>query len=250
MGVDVVKMWVDDNRGQLPKLTPEIWRAAIRQAHRHGLKVFAHLWDMEDARGLARDGLDVIAHSIRDREVDNELLALLKKNNVTAVGTISRERSLFAYAAGPEWLNDPFFTKGVTPEVLREVTDGAFQKRQAADPNLGAHRKAFEIDVRNLKRLSDAGIRIAFGTDSGQPARFPGFFEHWEMELMVEAGLTPMQVIRSFSQNAADALGAKSLGTIEPGKSADFVVLDRDPIADIRNTRTIHAVYLGGKRFR
>jgi len=250
MRVDVVKMWVDDNRGQLPKLTPEIWRAAIRQAHRHGLKVFAHLWDLEDARGLARDGLDVIAHSIRDREVDDALLAMLKKNNVTAVGTISRERSLFSYASGPEWLSDPFFTKGVTPEVLGEVTNGAFQKRQASDPNLDAHRRAFEMDVRNLKRLSDAGVRIAFGTDSGQPARFPGFFEHWEMELMVEAGLTPMQVIQSFSRNAAEALGAKSLGAIEPGKAADFVVLDRNPLSDIRNTRAIHAVYLAGREFR
>jgi imidazolonepropionase-like amidohydrolase len=130
------------------------------------------------------------------------------------------------------------------------VTDGAFQKRQASDPNLDAHRKAFEIDVRNLKRLSDAGVRIAFGTDSGQPARFPGFFEHWEMELMVQAGLTPMQVIESFSKNAADALGVKSLGAIEPGKVADFIVLDRNPLSDIRNTRAIHAVYLGGREFR
>jgi imidazolonepropionase-like amidohydrolase len=250
MRVDVVKMWVDDNRGQLPKLTPEIWRAAIRRAHQHGLKVFAHMWDLEDARGLARDGLDVIAHSIRDQEVDDDLIASLKKQNVTAVGTISRERSLFSYATGPEWLSDAFFTKGVTPEVLREVTDGAFQKRQASDPNLDAHRKAFEIDVRNLKRLSDAGVRIAFGTDSGQPARFPGFFEHWEMELMVQAGLTPMQVIESFSKNAADALAVKSLGAIEPGKVADFIVLDRNPLSDIRNTRSIHAVYLGGREFR
>ena len=78
MRVDLVKMWVDDNRGQLPKLTPEIWRAAIRQARRHGLKVFAHLWDLEDARDLARDGLDVIAHSIRDKEVDADLIASLR----------------------------------------------------------------------------------------------------------------------------------------------------------------------------
>jgi imidazolonepropionase-like amidohydrolase len=106
------------------------------------------------------------------------------------------------------------------------------------------------MDVRNLKRLADAGVRIAFGTDSGQPARFPGFFEHWEMELMVEAGLTPMLVIQSFKKNAADALGAAPLGTIEPGKLADFVVLDRDPLVDIRNSRTIHAVYLAGKKFR
>ncbi len=251
MRVDLVKMWVDDNRGKLPKLTPEIWRAAIRQAHRHGLKVFAHLWDLEDARGLARDGIDVIAHSIRDKEVDAGLIATLRKNNVTVVGTITRERSLFAYASGPEWLDDPFFTKCTTLEVIRELKGGAFRKKQASDAAaLDLNRRAFDMDVRNLKRLSDAGVRIGFGTDSGQPGRFPGFFEHWEMELMVQAGLTPLQVIQSFSRNAAEALGAKWLGTIEPGKVADFIVLDRDPLKDIRNTRTIHAVYLGGRKLR
>lgn len=250
MRVDVVKIWVDDNRAGLPKVTPEIWRAAIAQAHRHGLKVFAHLWDLEDARGLVRDGVDVIAHSIRDKEVDAELISLLKKHDVTAIGAISREWSLFSYASGPEWLNHPFFTKGVTPEIVRELTNGAFQKRQASDPNIDFHRKAFEMDVRNLKRLADAGVRIGFGTDSGQPARFPGFFEHLEMELMAQAGLTPMQIIQSFSRNAADALGVTSLGTIEAGKAADLIVLDRDPLADIRNTRAIHAVYLEGRRLR
>ena len=100
-----------------------------------------------------------------------------------------------------------------------------------------------------MKKLSDAGVRIGFGTDTGPPARFPGFFEHWEMEMMVEAGLTPMQVIESFSKNAAEALGvAKEFGTLAKGKAADFVVLDKDPLADIRNSRTIHAVYLGGKK--
>ena len=250
MRVDLVKMWVDDNRGKLPKLTPEIWRSAIRQAHRHGLKVFAHLWDLEDARGLATDGIDVIAHSIRDKKVDADLIASLKKNNVTAVGTITRERSLFAYASGAEWLDDPFFAKGTTSEVIRELKTGSFRKKQASDSAaLDLNRRAFNMDVLNLKRLNDAGVRIGFGTDSGQPGRFPGFFEHWEMELMVQAGLTPMQVIQSFSRNAAAALGAKSLGTIEPGKVADFIVLDRDPLQDIRNTRAIHAVYLGGSLY-
>src|SRR5712692_5712348 len=143
MRVDLVKMWVDDNRGRLPKLTPTIWRAAIQRAHRHGLKVFAHLWDLDDARGLARDGLDVIAHSIRDKEVDADLIAALKRHNVTAVGTISRERSLFAYASGPEWLDDPFFTKCTTPEVIRELKSGAFRKKQASDTAaLDLHRRA------------------------------------------------------------------------------------------------------------
>jgi imidazolonepropionase-like amidohydrolase len=250
MRVDVVKMWVDDNRGRLPKLTPEIWRAAIRQARRHGLKVFAHVWDLEDARGLAQDGLDVIAHSIRDKEVDDHLIGVVKRSNVTAVGTISRERSLFAYAAGPEWLDDPFFARCTTPEVIRELKSGVFRQKQASDPNLDLYRRAFDMDVRNLKRLADAGVRIGFGTDSGQPGRFPGFFEHWEMELMVQAGLTPMQVIQSFSRNAAEALGAASLGTLEPGKAADLIVLDSDPLKDIRNTRAIHAVYLGGRKLR
>jgi imidazolonepropionase-like amidohydrolase len=132
--------------------------------------------------------------------------------------------------------------------VIRELKNGAFKKKQETDPDLSLHRRAFDMDVRNLKRLADAGVRIGFGTDSGQPARFPGFFEHWEMELMVQAGLTPMQVIQSFSRNAAEALGTSSFGTLEPGKSADLIVLERDPLKDIRNTRTIHAVYLRGRK--
>jgi imidazolonepropionase-like amidohydrolase len=135
--------------------------------------------------------------------------------------------------------------------VIRELRDGAFRKKQASDPAaLELNRRAFDLDSRNLKRLADEGVRIGFGTDSGQPGRFPGFFEHWEMELMVQAGLTPMQIIQSFSRNAAEALGAKSLGTVEPGKAADFIVLERDPLQDIRNTRAIHAVYLGGTKLR
>jgi hypothetical protein len=208
------------------------------------------MWDLEDARGLARDGIDVIAHSIRDQEVDADLIALFKKNNVTAVATATRERSLFVYTSSPQWLDDPFFVKCTTPDVIRELKGGAFRRRQASDPDLDLYRRAFDMDMRNLKRLADAGVRIGFGTDSGQPGRFPGFFEHWEMELMVQAGLTPMQVIQSFSRNAAEALGAKSLGTIEPGKAADLVVLDRDPLQDIRNTRAIDAVYVGGRKLQ
>ena len=199
------------------------------------------LWKDEPLDGIWR----------KTQEVDAELITALKKNKVTAVGTISRERSLFAYASGPEWLDDPFFTKSTTPEVIRELKSGAFRKNQASDPAaLDLHRRAFDMDVRNLKRLADAGVRIGFGADSGQPGRFPGFFEHWEMELMVQAGLTPMQVIQSFSRNAAEALGVTSLGTIEPGKAADLIVLDRDPLKDIRNTRAIHAVYLGGRKLQ
>ena len=127
---------------------------------------------------------------------------------------------------------------------------GTLSSAQATDPAAGIGREAFKIAMRNLKKLADAGVRIGFGTDTGPPGRFQGFFEHWEMELMVQAGLTPMQVIQSFSSVAAEALGiSDQFGTLAVGKAADLVVLDANPLEDIRNTRTIHAVYIGGVRF-
>ncbi len=247
-GADVVKMWVDDHHETFEKLSPAVYRAIIKQAHKKGMKAFAHLYELDDAKGLTRAGLDVMAHSIRDREVDDELIALLKKNNVTAVATLSREKSTFIYADSPPWLDDPFFKQSTTAEVIQEVRT-RLKARQAKDKEREINQKGFEMAKRNLKKLSDAGVRIGFGTDTGPPARFPGFFEHWEMEMMIEAGLTPMQVIVSFSKNAAEALGvAKEFGTLAKGKAADFVVLDKDPLVDIRNSRSIHAVYLGGKK--
>jgi imidazolonepropionase-like amidohydrolase len=101
-----------------------------------------------------------------------------------------------------------------------------------------------------VKRLVDAGVNVAFGTDTGPIGRFPGYFEHWEAELMVEAGVKPMRVIEAWSKYSSEALGIdKNFGTLEKGKVADLIVLDANPLDDIRNTRKIHAVYLGGKKF-
>ena len=164
MRVDLVKMWVDDNRGRLPKLTPEIWRAAIRQAHRHGLKVFAHLWDLEDARGLARDGLDVIAHSIRDKEVDTDLIASLKKNNVTQSAQLAANdpSSLTPRAC---MARRPFFAKCTTPEVIRELKNGAFKKKQEADPDSNLHRRALTLTCAISSGWRTVAC-VSAGTDS------------------------------------------------------------------------------------
>ena len=103
--------------------------------------------------------------------------------------------------------------------------------------------------MKNIKKLSDAGVRIGFGSDTGPPARFSGYFEHWEMELMVESGLTPMQVITSASKTSAEALGIeKEFGTLVKGKAGDLIVLNGDPLDDILNTREIHSVYLAGRK--
>ena len=251
MRVDLVKMWVDDYHDRIPKLTPEMWTAGIRRAHEHNLKAFAHLYDLEDAKGLVEAGIDVIAHSIRDKEVDQALLNAIKTSNVTVVATLTREQSLFVYASQPEWLDDPFFMRCTTPDVIQQVKSESFRQRQRDDPDRQVNLRAFENAMRNLKTLSDAGVRIGFGSDSGPAARFQGYFEHWEMELMAAAGMTPMQVIQSFSKNAAEALGvSEDFGTLEPGKAADLVVLDKNPLEDMTNTRAIHAVYIAGRRIQ
>jgi imidazolonepropionase-like amidohydrolase len=112
-----------------------------------------------------------------------------------------------------------------------------------------AYKQALVVARRNLRRAAGAGLFVVMGTDSGTfPERFQGFFEHVELAMMVESGLTPVQALRSATTDAARALRLEGLGTLSPGAWADFVVLDRDPLADIRNSRTIHSVYVAGNR--
>jgi len=245
--VDLVKMWVDDHLGRYPSLAPELYTAVIDQAHKRKLKAAAHLFYLADAKKLLDAGLDAMAHSVRDAEVDSDLIAKLKKNNATAIATLTREQSTFVYATPPAWLDDPFFTRAVPGDIIKTVKSDPFRNKVANDPDFEKNKQFFQQASRNLKKLSDAGVRIGFGTDTGPPARFQGYFEHWEMELMVQAGLTPMQVLQSASKNAAEFLGvAKDFGTLEKGKYADLIVLDKNPLDDIRNSRTIHSVYIGG----
>lgn len=247
-GADVAKMWVDSHHGSFEKLSPSVYSAIIEQAHKRNLLTFAHLYELSDAKSLVKAGLNVIAHSIRDAEVDDELISLLKKNNVTYVATLSREKSTFIYADSPTWLDDAFFRKGVDKTTLDAVKT-TLKATQAKDPERDINIKGLEIAMRNLKKLSDAGVRIGFGSDTGPPGRFSGYFEHWEMELMVEAGLTPMQVIQAASKTNSEALRvAKDFGTLAKGKAADLVVLNQNPLDNILHTRDIHSVYLAGRK--
>ena len=248
-GADVVKMWVDDHHENFEKIPPRVYKAIIEQAHKNDMLAFAHLYELADAKGLVDAGLDVIAHSVRDAEVDDELIAAMKKNSVTYVATLSREKSTFIYADSPGWLDDPFFREGVDDATV-EAVKTTLKATQAKDPERQINIDGLAMAMKNLKKLSDAGVRIGFGSDTGPPARFSGYFEHWEMELMVESGLTPMQVITSASKTAAEALGVeKDFGTLEKGKAGDLVVLNSDPLDNILNTRDIHSVYLAGRKF-
>lgn len=245
---DLVKIWVDDHLGKQKKIPLNLAKAIIADSHRAGLKVGAHIFYLEDAKALVAAGLDGLAHSVRDKPVDDELIRLMRSHGAwQQAATLTREASTFVFGKPAPFLKDPFFTKSVSPSVVQTLESNAYQSKISADPDFAKYPGFLETAKRNLKRLADAGVKYGFGTDTGPPARFPGFFEHWEMQLMVEAGLTPAQVISAATRNSAEFLGvSKDFGTLEPGKWADLIVLGKDPLADIRNTKTIEAVYIAG----
>lgn len=248
--VDVVKIWVDDHLGKEPKIPMELCRAIIEEAHRHNLKVAAHIFYLEDSKRLVEAGVDALAHSVRDRAVDPELISMMKRRGTWQIPTLTREVSTFVYARPHPFLDDPFFTRWVEAPVIATLKSPEYRKKLQADPNLGRYEEFLRTAQKNLKALAAAGVKVGFGTDTGPPARFSGYFDHWEMELMAEAGLAPMEILRSATGRAAEYLGAKDLGTLEKGKWADLVVLSGNPLDDIRNTRSIDSVWIAGNRVR
>ena len=248
-GVHIIKTGMNGNANDM---TPETYSALIDEAHKRKLRVASHLFNLADAKALVGAGLDVIAHSIRDQDVDAALIAALKGRNVGYIPTITRDLSVFQFTSAPDYLTDPFFLRGESlfrPQIAR-VKDPALHAKTQASPGAQNARKGFDQALRNLKLLSDGGVMIAMGTDSGTGlGRWQGYFEHVEMELMVKAGMTPMQTLLASTGNAAKVMRIDSqLGTLQPGKRADFIVLTADPLVDIKNTRTIESVWIDGRR--
>ena len=248
--VDWIKIRVDDNLGTTPKMTPDVFQAVIDQSHQRGLKVAAHVYYLEDAKALLKAGVDFIAHSVRDQAVDEELISLLKQRDVCLCPTLTRELSTFAYAVVPDFFQDPFFLREADPAVLDQLKAPERQQRVRDSRSARLYRQALGQARANLKALSEAGVRIAFGTDSGPPARFQGYFEHLELAMMADSGLSPLQVLRSATGQAADCLGMTEVGVLEAGRWADFVVLDGDPLTDILEARKIHSVWVGGQKMQ
>lgn len=249
MGVDWLKFRVDDNLGTTKKMPKEAWKTAIDRGHARSIPVAAHIFYLDDAKDLLREGIDLIAHSVRDQKIDEEFVRLAKERNVCVVPTLTREVSTFVYASTPPWFADEFFLRHADKATVEQLNDPARQAQMRKSPAAQKYKVALEVASANLKALNDAGVRIAFGTDTGPPARFQGYFEHMELELMVKAGLSPMQAIVAATGNAGSCMkNTTGLGTLKAGAPADFVVYREDPTKDIRATRTIEAVWIAGAK--
>ena len=249
---DFIKLHLD---GVPADLKPDVIAAAIDESHKHAMSTAVHIVYLKDAKTAIAGGVDVIAHSVRDLDIDAATIAEIKRRNIALVPTLVRDRSVFIYENLPDFFKDPFFLRGM-PTYKHEVdvlSDPATQQRYRTNAGIQASKPQLAQGIKNLKPLIDAGITIAMGSDSGSIpdrnlGRWIGYNEHAELEMMVQAGMSPMQALVSATSTAARVMKIDGAGSLQTGKWADLVVLNANPLMDIRNTRQIDSVYIGGRK--
>lgn len=249
--VDLIKLWLDNGHGKIPAMEPAVYTAIIEEAHKHHLKVAAHVYTLADAKSLVNANVDILAHSIRDQVVDPAFANSLIDHKVWYIPTLALDEAFYLYAEDPDITKSQFFQQAAGPQLLAKFEAPDYAEKTLASPQTEQAKKDHEIAMKNLKTLRDAGVNIAFGTDSGAVAgRIPGFSEHRELEDLVAAGLTPLQAITLATGENGRLLHEinpkLSLGLIKQDYSADLIILSADPLMDVRNSRHIDAVYHHG----
>lgn len=249
MDVNWMKIRVDDNLESTSKMSVNLFSTIIDRSHELGFKLASHLFYLEDAKDLLRAGTDFIAHSIRDVNVDEEFLDLLSQSGVCYSPTLTREVSTFIYENRPNFFDDPFFLKHADTVVVNKLSEVVRQQAVRENTSAQGYKRGLPIAMENLKSIADAGLPIGFGTDTGPAGRFQGFFEHMELVLMQRAGMSPEQILRSATGEAAKCLGLEQeIGTLQPNRWADFIVLTENPLENVRNMRNIESVWIAGNR--
>lgn len=247
LGADFIKVRVDDNLGRTRKMSRELFDALVDQAEQRRLPVAVHLYYLDDARYALEAGADLIAHSIRDAAVGAEFMDQMQTTQVCYVPTLTREVSTFVYESEPDFFADPFFRREVDDQIVAELLSPERMSRVRNSESAQAYKAGLEVAMDNLGALHAAGIPVAMGTDSGPPARFQGYFEHLELSMMVDAGMSPLAAIRAATGVAAQCMGENNIiGTLEPGNWGDLVILRDNPANDITNTRSIESVWIAG----
>jgi imidazolonepropionase-like amidohydrolase len=249
---DIVKIWVDPLHGRAPAMDPAIYSAVIDEAHKHRIRVAAHVYTLSDARQLVTDGVDVLAHSVRDQPVNSTFAQALLQHKTWYIPTLALDESFYLYATDPKIMQSEFFRQAAGPQLLAKLQASDYAAKTLAAPQTAQSQKDHAIAQQNLKTLYSAGVTIAFGTDSGAtPGRIPGFSEHRELEDLVTAGLTPLQAITLATGQTGTLIHMLNpklnVGLIIPNYSADLIILNADPLMDIHNTRHIQSVYHQGR---
>jgi imidazolonepropionase-like amidohydrolase len=244
---DFVKIWVDNRNGRATKLTPEMFTAAADEAKKLGLRSMAHVFDLADAKLLIRAGVEGFMHSVRDQEVDDEYIALAKEHDIWItpnLGGINRN-SLIRENGRPDWTDEPLVRETMAPALIR-AREQVYDNRRRNNTPPTTYGRVF--DAINTRKLHAAGVREVLGGDSaGDANRWLGLHSLVEFENMVAAGFTPMEMILAATRDSAKALRLDQLGMVAAGKSADFIVLDANPLDNIANVRKINAVYMRGQ---
>ena len=244
--VDAIKIWVDDRGGRAPKLPIALSRAVIEEGHKLGFKVTAHVFYHDDAVELVAAGINAFAHLVRDKEMSDALIASMLEHHIYQMPNIGApERAI--HTSPPDWFDEPYLAgllRDTEPSEVIERVRASFTSRDSA--TAARNRANYTILEHSLAKLSAAGVPIILGCDTGLEDHFFGYAEQKELELMVKAGMTPAQVIVAATSRGAEFLGLADVGSIVPGKRADLLVLDANPLDDIRNTRRIAKMYLAG----
>ena len=249
---DIVKIWVDPLHNKAPEMQPSIYEAVIDQAHKDHLRVAAHEYALKDAQTLVEDGIDVLAHSVRDQAVDAAFINSMLRHHTWYIPTLELDEAFYLYAREPSIMQSEFFKQAAGTQLLAKLTASDYAAKTLADKDTKQHQQDHALALQNFKALYDAGVHVAFGTDSGAvPGRIPGFSEHRELEDLVLSGLTPLEAITVATGSTGELLHTLdptiTVGLIAPGYSADLILLTADPLTDIHNTRHIAAIYHHGR---